>query len=129
MNNNVVRLPQSNAASSSTFVYLNFWRLLTMNQTTSVACPKCTNNQLLLKYVVTYEYSYVLDANAPGECNDSELLPYLYDNREQKESHQYIQCKTCGAAFPCYFDHWDQGVSTQILQKALNAASSQSLKH
>ena len=98
-----------------------------MKQATPVACPECNNNQLLLQYVVTYEYSYALDENAPGECNTGELLPYLYDNREQKESHQHIKCKTCGATFPCYFDHWDQGISTAVLQKVLDAGRATAL--
>jgi DNA-directed RNA polymerase subunit RPC12/RpoP len=94
-----------------------------MQQSNSILCPSCNNSQLLLKYEVSYEYSYAIDANAPGECNRSEFLPYLYDNREQKESHQYIQCQTCGAKFPCCFDHWDQGISAEALQKAINSTS------
>ena len=84
-------------------------------------CPNCNNNQLLLKYEVTYEYSYVLDANAPGECNSSEFLPYLYDSREQKSSHQYIQCTSCGSTFPCYFEEWRQD-SDIYLQKAMGSS-------
>jgi DNA-directed RNA polymerase subunit RPC12/RpoP len=93
-----------------------------MKSDISVTCPNCGKNRLLLKYAVTYEYSYALDANAPGECNTDELLPYLYDNREQKDSHQYIQCETCGAKYPCYFDHWVKGIDAEALQKAICAA-------
>ncbi len=90
-----------------------------MRQANAVSCPRCHNNHLQLKYEVTYEYSYTIDANAPGECNHDEFLPYLYDNREQKEARQTIKCQTCGASFPCYFTNWQQGISTAALQKAL----------
>ena len=94
-----------------------------MENTASVTCPNCGGSRLLLKYAVTYEYSYALDSNAPGECNTEELLPYLYDNREQKESQQYIECETCGAKYPCYFDHWVKGITPAKLQKALHSAN------
>ena len=92
-----------------------------MQQTTQLICPKCDSSQLLLKYAVTYEYSYMLDANAPGRCNSTELLPYLYDKREQTESQQYIECSACGATFPCYFDQWDKDWNPAALQKALSS--------
>lgn len=93
-----------------------------MRQISSIVCPACNKHNLILKYEVTYEYSYALDADAPGQCNEIEFLPYLYDNREQKEARQYIQCESCGAAYPCYIEEWNRGVNADSLQKAINSA-------
>lgn len=90
-----------------------------------VFCTVCNGNHLLLKYQATYEYSYVIDYDAPGLCNDKELLSYLYDNREQKEAKQFIQCGTCGAKFPCYFGEWNGGVTAKRVQDAISAAHSE----
>jgi hypothetical protein len=76
----------------------------------------------MLKYQATYEYSYRIDENAPGVNNTKELLPYMYDSREQKEANQYIECKGCGTNFPCYFDKWADGVTTKMIQEAIDSA-------
>jgi hypothetical protein len=76
----------------------------------------------MLKYQATYEYSYRIDENAPGVNNTKELLPYMYDSREQKEANQYIECKSCGTNFPCYFDIWTDGVTAQMIQEAIDSA-------
>lgn len=89
-----------------------------------IFCPVCDGNHLLLKYQATYEYSYVIDSDAPGLCNDKELRSYLYDNREQKEAKQFIECGTCGAEFPCYFGEWYGGVTAQSIQAAILSAHS-----
>lgn len=93
-----------------------------MQQITPIVCPVCSKHNLVLKYQVTYEYSYALDADAPGQCNKVEFLPYLYDNREQKEAIQYIHCESCGTSFPCYIEEWNHGIRTSSLQKAINSA-------
>lgn len=94
-----------------------------MHHNPRVVCPICSSDQLTLKYQATYEYSYSLDGNAPGVNNTSELLPYMYDTREQKEAKQYIECRTCGTSYPCYFDKWTEGVTAAMLQKAITSAN------
>lgn len=93
-----------------------------MSQTSQVICPICNNNHLILKYQATYEYSYVIDSNAPGINNTEELLPHLYDNREQKDTKQFIECSSCGTNYPCYFDKWTERINTETIQKAIQSA-------
>lgn len=87
-----------------------------------VICPVCNNRHLILKYEATYEYSYIIDSNAPGLSNTKELLPYMYDSREQKDAKQYIECQTCRTHYPCYFDKWTEGITTETIQKAIHSA-------
>lgn len=93
-----------------------------MHHNTHVVCPICNANHFILKYQATYEYSYQIDENAPGANNTNELLPYMYDSREQKEANQYIECKSCGTNFPCYFDKWTEGVTVKMIQEAIDSA-------
>ncbi|MBP2628641.1 MAG: hypothetical protein H6Q68_3352 [Firmicutes bacterium] len=87
-----------------------------------VVCPVCNDDHLILKYEATYEYSYIIDSNAPGLNNTKELLPYMYDSREQKDAKQYIECRACGNHYPCYFDKWTEGINTKSIQEALHSA-------
>lgn len=68
----------------------------------NICCPRC-GGRLELKYEATYEYSYVLDENAPGLHNQEAFLPYLYDRREQKKAEQFIACPRCGIRQPFVF--------------------------
>ncbi|HEY9058888.1 MAG TPA: hypothetical protein VIO64_00060 [Pseudobacteroides sp.] len=85
-----------------------------------IACPSCNSNNLTAKYEAKYVYSYIIDSNAPGLKNDQELLPFLYDNREQVESTQYIKCENCGRQFPCFFSAKSNGIDLNDLQKVLS---------
>lgn len=69
---------------------------------TSFICPSCGHHRLVLKYEVMYEYSYILDANAPGLNNDQEFRSYVYDDRIQKLGEQYIECCACKKRHSCY---------------------------
>ena len=93
-----------------------------MHHDNRVVCPVCNAGHFILKYQATYEYTYRIDANAPGVNNTKELLPYMYDRREQKAAKQYIECKSCGTNYPCYFDKWTEGVTTQMIQEAIDSA-------
>lgn len=100
-----------------------------MNSSLPLTCPACKSKQLYIKYEAAYVYSYQIDTDAPGTQNTEEFLPFLFDNREQKETHQYIECGHCGARYPCYFNQWEGGASLEALQKAIapgNAGSSSS---
>jgi len=96
-----------------------------MSPINRVVCPACNDDHLILKYKATYEYSYILDSNAPGMNNTKELLPYMYDSREQKDAKQYIECRACRTNYPCYFDKWTDGINAETIQKALHSASLQ----
>jgi hypothetical protein len=53
-----------------------------------------------------------------------EFLPFLYDDREQKNGRQYLECTRCGARYPCYFNQWDGKVSCKTLHEAITAGTS-----
>ena len=65
----------------------------------------------------------MIDSDAPGHKNTEEFLPFLFDNRDQKESNQYIECNTCGTKYPCYLNEWNKGISVKDLQMAIYSAS------
>jgi hypothetical protein len=46
----------------------------------------------------------------------------MYDKREQKDTQQYIECRTCGTSYPCYFDRWSERMNKKALQDAVNSA-------
>ncbi len=93
-----------------------------MHHINCAVCPVCSGDHLILKYEATYEYSYIIDSNAPGLNNTQEFLPHMYDNREQKDTRQYIECSTCGTNYPCYFDKWTSIINHQTIQKAIDSA-------
>lgn len=92
-----------------------------MAERKQLICPACGSNQLYIRYEATYVYSYALDSDAPGKKNTSEFLPYLYDNREQTGTKQYIECIHCKAKFQCIYDQWDEDTDLTHLQESLNA--------
>lgn len=91
-----------------------------MADSTQLTCPKCHGNQFIMKYEASYVYSYRLDDDAPGKYNVEEFRSYVYDNREQKDSKQYLECQTCGATFPCYCDEWPTHIKKADLQAVLH---------
>ncbi|AUS95663.1 hypothetical protein CDQ84_01780 [Clostridium thermosuccinogenes] len=92
-----------------------------MDLSEHIICPVCKGKSFKAKYEATYVYSYVIDSDAPGLRNREEFLPFLFDNREQKEARQYVECDTCGARFPCQFSHGNKGIDFTILQKAFRS--------
>ena len=93
-----------------------------MHHNTRIVCPICSADHFTLKYQATYEYSYKIDGNAPGVNNIIDLLPYMYDKREQKDANQYIECNICGTNYPCYFDKWTEGITSKMIQEAITSA-------
>ena len=86
-----------------------------------LVCPVCKSSSFLLKYEATYVYSYVIDSDAPGLNNNEYFFSFLYDDREQKESKQFLECDSCGSKFRCYFNHWDNKIGVKNLQDAINS--------
>ena len=82
-------------------------------------CPTCNSNKLSIKYEAKYVYSYMIDNDAPGLRNKEELLPFMYDKREQTQSRQYIECSVCGTQYPCFISQWNEGINFKVLQQAL----------
>lgn len=72
-------------------------------ETNKYECPICNNKKLTLRYEASYVYSYVLDEDAPGLKNSEEFLSFLYDKREQTNSHTFIECSKCGAQYSYTF--------------------------
>jgi len=81
----------------------------------SLICTKCRGSHFTVKRVATYLYSYDL------ENKKSEALPFLFDNRELVESHEYLQCEQCGATFPCTLDERSNTINFTIEQKAVRS--------
>jgi len=79
-------------------------------------CPNCKGRIFTAKYEASYVYSYVVDSDAPGIKNHKELLPYLFDNREQKDAKQYVECNGCGMQYPCFFDKDNWGPDFTLFQ-------------
>jgi hypothetical protein len=81
----------------------------------SLVCTKCRGTHFTIKREATYLYSYNL------ENKNSEALPFLFDNRELVQSHEYLQCEQCGAKFPCSLDERNSTLNFTIEQKAIRA--------
>ncbi len=89
-------------------------------------CRACHGHRFNINYEATYVYSYEIDNDAPGLHNSVEFLPYQYDRREQQEARQYLECRTCGQKYPCYFNDWDKQSGLQELQAIIDSGYSPS---
>lgn len=88
----------------------------------SLICTKCNGTHFTVKREATYLYSYKLDTPETGKWSkDSESLPFLFDNRELINSHEYLQCEQCGAKYPCSLDERNNTINFTIEQKAIRA--------
>lgn len=88
----------------------------------TLRCPKCSGTDFIARYESTYVYSYKIE---PTE-NDTidtvpDAVPFLFDDREQKGSRQYIECCSCKAKYPCEFTMDSKHVDFTIVQKAIRA--------
>ena len=86
-----------------------------------IICPICKGNKFAAKFQASYVYTYSIDADAPGNENEDEFLPFLFDNRIQIGSEEYLECLQCQNRFPCHFEEGTKGVSLTILQKAIRS--------
>lgn len=91
-----------------------------MSDSSLLICPICKSSNFLIKYEATYVYSYLIDSDAPGTRNTEEFLPFMFDNREQKNTRQYLECNTCGSIYSCYFNHIDKKINLKDLQAAIS---------
>lgn len=87
-----------------------------------LACPKCQEKSFIARYESTYVYSYKIDTSKNNDkVKNNGTLPFEFDNREQKNSKQYIECESCGAQFPCSFKLEDEEIDFTIIRKAIRA--------
>ncbi len=88
----------------------------------SLVCPKCSGKNFEIKHEATYLYTYKIDTAIANLGNEqSENLPFLFDNREQTCYKEYIECNHCGKKYPCSFDKDNKTIDLTILQKAIRA--------
>jgi DNA-directed RNA polymerase subunit RPC12/RpoP len=93
---------------------------LNINET--IECPKCSSKTFEVKREATYLYTYKLDTPASDQHSKSDpALPFLFDNREKIDGKEYLQCKNCGAKYPCDLDELSGKIHFTILQKAIRA--------
>ncbi len=85
-----------------------------------IVCPVCRRGEIILKYEAKYVYSYKIDSDAPGVNNKDEFMSYLYDNREQTESVQYIECNVCKAKQPCVFSLKSGRIGYEQLKQSID---------
>ncbi|NLJ40575.1 MAG: hypothetical protein GX352_03040 [Clostridiales bacterium] len=86
-------------------------------------CPNCNGTYFEIKREATYLYSYKLDTPlTEGWSTEKEMLPFLFDNREQIDSKEYIQCVECKTKYPCNLEGGDPNIHLTIVQKALRSS-------
>lgn len=91
-----------------------------MNISESLSCPECNGRGFNAKYEATYVYTYAINTSSSLN-NAEENLPFMFDKRDQGSSKQYIECKDCGAQYPCSFKLDADKIHFTILQKAIRA--------
>lgn len=93
-----------------------------MNIDEPIVCPKCNSKHFKMKRQATYVYTYNINTPEINMCSSKEeALPFLFDNREQTESSEYLECEICGAQYPCPFFTDKQKIDLTILRKAIRA--------
>ena len=88
----------------------------------ALTCPKCQGTHFTVKREAAYLYTYKLDTpKAADWSKNEEVLPFLFDNREQTYDREYLQCEECGEKFPCELDLNGSQIEFTILQKAIRS--------
>ena len=91
-----------------------------INQKETLVCTKCSNKEFEMKREATYLYTYDMD-NHEKWLSKTEILPFLFDNREQIDEKEYLVCKKCGSVYPCSLDKVSKEIELTILRKAVRA--------
>lgn len=100
-----------------------------MNINETITCPYCHNSHFTAKYEATYVYSYHIDTSSMASSNSDDIpAPFLFDNREQKDFKQYIECDQCKTKYPCEFSLDTDKINYTILQKAIRASHTNNIK-
>lgn len=86
-----------------------------MHLNSSLRCPICNSDRFIIKHQATYTYSYKIGNDIPNN------LSFEFDNRENGDSFQYIECENCKTKFPCDVDLSIDQLDFTILQKAIRS--------
>lgn len=88
----------------------------------TIRCPQCSGENFTAKYESTYIYSYKIEPPENQDNNhENHTLPFLFDDREQKSSKQYIECDDCGAKYSCEFTLGSKQLDFTIVKKAIHS--------
>ncbi len=86
----------------------------------SLICPKCSGIHFEVKREATYLYTYKLDTpDTEKWSKEEEALPFLFDNREEISSKDYLECEQCKERYSCDLDSQNSKIHFTILQKAI----------
>ncbi|GKX29526.1 hypothetical protein SH1V18_20060 [Vallitalea longa] len=88
-----------------------------MDLNNSLRCPICNCDKFVAKHQATYTYSYKIGNN----ILDNDNLSFEFDDRENGDSFQYIECENCKTKFPCDFNLNKDQFDFTILQKAIRS--------
>lgn len=89
-----------------------------------LVCSKCKSKSFRVEREVTYLYSYKFSSdNLEEASNKTEALPFLFDNREKCDSHEYIICEDCGERYSISLEDRNKNIDLTILRKAIRSDS------
>lgn len=93
-----------------------------MELSENLACPRCKSKSFRVEREVTYLYSYKFSSDNLEEAGDkTEAFPFLFDNREKCDSHEYIICEECGERYPISLEDRNKKIDFTILRKAIRS--------
>lgn len=88
----------------------------------SLVCPKCNGTYFVAKRETTFLYTYKLETSITEHWSaEQEALPFLFDNREQLNNNEYLECTKCKTCYSCEFEDLDSTIHLTILQKAIRS--------
>lgn len=92
-----------------------------VNNYKKLICPYCNSNSFYIKREATYVYSYKIKREDLEAFDNDEKLPYLFDNREQTSSNEFIQCENCRKKFPYSSESHRDEIDFTIIQRAIRS--------
>lgn len=85
-----------------------------------LSCKKCNSNNFLLRKESTFIYSYKVNVTEIG-LDDEDYLPFIFDNREEKERREFLECQDCKTTYPVRIEEKNNKIRLTILQKAIRS--------
>lgn len=92
-----------------------------MELNNKMTCKNCNSNDFLLKKESTFIYTYKVNVSDISFNSNEEDLPFLFDNREEMNLKEYIECNKCQAIYPVNISTNDNKIKLTILQKAIRS--------
>ena len=88
----------------------------------SLICQKCSGVYFQVKREATYLYTYNLETPYTEKWSkDDEGLAFLFDNREQINSKDYLECEQCKEKYSCDLDSKTSKIHFTISKKAIQS--------